>query len=94
MANQLQVVLLLKPRTQNDIVIVKNFYILLFLFTLTVQLRFLNFQSLIKRKWNIRYMYHHIDLCMKRETKVSQEYLLVKSSENDFIFLPAYYLII
>ena len=59
MANQLQVVLFQKPRTQNDIVIVKKFYILLFLFTLTVQLRFLNFQSLIKRKWNIRYMYHH-----------------------------------
>ena len=36
----------------------------------------------------------HIDLCMKRETKVSQEFLLVKSSENDFIFLLANYLII
>ena len=35
-----------------------------------------------------------IDLCMKRETKVTPEFLLVKSSENDFIFLPAYYLII
>ena len=34
-----------------------------------------------------------IDLCMKRETKISQEFLLVKSSENDFIFLPAFYLI-
>ena len=30
---------------------------------------------------------------MKRETKVSQEFLLVKNSENDFIFLPAFYLI-
>ena len=35
-----------------------------------------------------------IDLCMKRETKVSEEFLLVKSSKNDFTFLPAYYLII
>ena len=35
-----------------------------------------------------------IDLCMKRETKVSPEFLSVKSSENDLIVLPAYYLII
>ena len=31
---------------------------------------------------------------MKRETKVSSEFLLLKSSENHFISLPAFYLII
>ena len=31
---------------------------------------------------------------MKRETKVSSEFLLMKSSENHFISLPAFYLII
>ena len=35
-----------------------------------------------------------IDLCIKRETKLASEFLLVKSSENNFISLPAYYLII
>ena len=35
-----------------------------------------------------------IDLCMKRETKVSSGFFLVKSSENYFISLPAFYLII
>ena len=30
---------------------------------------------------------------MKRETKESSKILFVKSSENDFIFLPAFYLI-
>ena len=36
---------------------------------------------------------YFIDLCMKRETKVSSEFLLMKSSENNFISLPAFYLI-
>ena len=39
-------------------------------------------------------MSSHIDLCIKRETKLASEFLLVKSSENNFISLPAYYLII
>ena len=35
----------------------------------------------------------HIDLCAKNLTQLYSKNLLVKSSENDFIFLPAFYLI-
>ena len=36
---------------------------------------------------------YSIDLCMKIDTKVYSKNLLIKSSENNFIFLPAFYLI-
>ena len=36
---------------------------------------------------------HTIDYCTKIETKVSSKILLVKSSKNNFIFQPAFYLI-
>ena len=34
------------------------------------------------------------DLCMKIDKKFIQKKMLMKISENDFIFLPAFYLII